>query len=74
MIKVTRTIVHKKRIAPKGCVFFVAKGEKMELSILVNTKGSTPEAEQDLIGKLVKELEQRELNLQGRKLLSIRHV
>lgn len=64
MIKVTRTIVHKKRIAPKGCVFFVVKGDKMELSILVNTKDSTPEAEEDLRGRLVKELEQRELNLQ----------
>ena len=60
---VTRSVLHNKRMAPKGCVFFVAKtkimGREYSLAVCVNTKDSTPEMEDKLKEDLLRQLHEK---------------
>lgn len=63
---VVRSILHNKRIAPKGCVYFVARktvawsadqNRTFCTYVLVNTKEATPAMEESLKNKLLAKLE-----------------
>lgn len=65
---VTRSVLHNKRMAPKGCVFFVAKktiawsadeNRVFSTAILVNTTGATSEMEDILKKDLIQKLEDK---------------
>lgn len=60
----TRSMIYKKRIAPKGCVFLVAKykhpkfGDIYSMMKLIYTAGLTDEAEQEFKNELGLELKE----------------
>ena len=65
---ITRSIIHNKRIAPKGHVFLICKhtvawsanqNKTFSLAVLVNTQGLTDEQEQILKNKLVEDFNKK---------------